>query len=389
MELLVGLDAPEQHRELLAAPPRQAVVRSEGALQPPRELHQHGIADQVPVGVVDVLEVVGVEQEQPAAVRSIGERRVGDLAEVTPVERARELVGAGAEVGLLAGLLHLVMRLADLGHAAQQVVLESPPRRDVAADAVVEERAVGVAPRPKPLRDDALEAVEATNAVLEVDRLARAGRVDGRSPALAIIRVHKSLVRPVVVAGLAELSADERLAVRAAVDRASAAVRIDAKREEVGIHRVHHLREGRVRLRELGAHPPALGDVGDDPADLGRSVWLTVGDRAVVHPARDPVGPAQPVFDVCALARCERGDERVVRRTVVGVEGCVPVLHCAIGLGASEHPVRAGALEQLLQPAVGMGQRQIDVLADHVEQPRDAVTGDPKPRGDLVARCDI
>ena len=191
----------QQHGELLAAPARQAVLGADRALQPPGELDQHRVADQVPVGVVDLLEVVGVEQHERAAARVLGQRGLGHLAEVAPVEGAGELVGAGAQLGRVARLLELGVGLAHVGHAAQQLVLEPAPGRDVAADAVVEQRAVGVAARPQLLRDDALASVQAADPVLEVDRLAQPRRVDARAPPRPVLGVDERLVRLVLVDG--------------------------------------------------------------------------------------------------------------------------------------------------------------------------------------------
>jgi hypothetical protein len=84
-----------------------------------------------------------------------------------------------------------------------------------------------------------------------------------RPPALAVVGVHERGPQ-VVVDG----SAGQRLAVRAAVHGVGAAVGADPERVEVVVHRLDHARERRVGLGQLGAHPPALGHVGDDPADL-------------------------------------------------------------------------------------------------------------------------
>ena len=75
-QLGVGVDSPEQDGELLAAPPRQRLVGCELLVQPPRELDEHGVADRVPVRVVDLLEVIGVQQQERAARRAeVGLRR--------------------------------------------------------------------------------------------------------------------------------------------------------------------------------------------------------------------------------------------------------------------------------------------------------------------------
>ena len=134
-QLPVGADVAQQHGELLAAPARQAVSRLEAGSEPVRKADQDGVADRVAVGVVDLLEVVGVEQQQaaPAGVRL--ERLRRDLDEVAPVEGARELVGAGTQLGLGASALELAVGVLHLAHAPAQVVLEPAPLGDVGDDA--------------------------------------------------------------------------------------------------------------------------------------------------------------------------------------------------------------------------------------------------------------
>ena len=65
-ELLGGAGAGQQDGELLAAPARQAVSGFEAGAQPVGEVDQDGVAHGVAVGVVDLLEVIGVEQQQAA-----------------------------------------------------------------------------------------------------------------------------------------------------------------------------------------------------------------------------------------------------------------------------------------------------------------------------------
>ena len=241
---------------------------------------------------------------------------------------------------------------------------------------VVEQGAVRVASRPELLGDDALPVVEAAGAVLEIDLVAGARRVDGRPPALPVVGMHERLVQALVVVAPAQRAAHQRLAVRAPVHGAMAAVGVDAEREQVGVHRIDDLRQRRMRLRQLGPHPPAVGDVGDDAADLERSVGVGVGDCAVVHPAGDAVGAAEAVLDLGVDARRERRVEGVVLRAVVGMDGGVPVLHLGVRLGAAQQPVGARTLEELLQAAVRIRHGEVDVLAHDVEEPREAVAGE-------------
>ena len=158
---------------------------------------------------------------------SVGERASDDLAEVAPVEGAGELVGAGAQLGLGARLLQLGVGLPHLGHAAQQLVLEPPPRRDVAADAVEEQRAVGVAPRPqllemmrsRPSRPHTRYSSSTVSPRRAARRRARQrARSSGCTSASDASSSSSAGQRP----------ADQRLAVRAPVDVAVAAVGVDA-----------------------------------------------------------------------------------------------------------------------------------------------------------------
>ena len=249
------------------------------------------------------------------------------------------------------------MRALQLGRAvgAVQLVLEPLALGDVARDAVVEQRPVRLATRAHGVEDRALAAVEADHAVLELDRLPRGQLPDRRPPALAIVGVHERLPEAVILLAAGERPADQRLAVRPAVDGPVAAVGVGLERVEVAVHRLHDARQRRVRLVELGAHAPPLGDVGHDAADLDRAVGKAAGGGAVVHPARDPVGADQPVLDVALLPFGERVVEGVVRGAVLGVQGRVPVLHLRVGRGAAQQAVGAGSLEQLLEAAVGMG----------------------------------
>ena len=306
------------------------------------------------VHVVHLLEVVGVEHQQRASVRILDQRRSERLREVAPVEDAGQLVRPGAQLGLAVGAIQLGLQPLALG--------------DVARDAVVEQRAVRLAARTHAVEDRALAAVEADDAVLEVDRLPLGKTRDRRPPELVIVGVHDRLPDAVVLLAAGERSAEQNLPVGPAVDGLDAPVGVDLERVQMTVHRLHDPRQRRVRLVELGAHAPPLGDVGHDAADLDRPVWKAAGRGAVVHPARDPVGADQAVLDVAPLAAGERVVEGVVRGPVLRVQGRLPVLHLGVGRGAAQQAVRAGPLEHLLDPSVGMRQRQVHVLAGDVEQ---------------------
>jgi hypothetical protein len=110
---------------------------------------------------------------------------------------------------------------------------------------------------------------------------------------------------------------------------------------------------------------------------------------AVVHPAGDPVRTAEPVFDIGRLATGQRQVERVVGRAVVGMDGRLPVGHLRVGLRAAEQAVAARALEELFDLAVGVGEGEVHVLADDVEQAREPVGRLRQSRGRLGARGDV
>jgi hypothetical protein len=60
----LGMQAAQDHRELVAAQPRHGVARAEGRVQHLGQAFQQGVARVVAQGVVDVLEVVDVDHDQ-------------------------------------------------------------------------------------------------------------------------------------------------------------------------------------------------------------------------------------------------------------------------------------------------------------------------------------
>jgi hypothetical protein len=67
----------------------------------------------------------------------------------------------------------------------------------------------------------------------------------------------------------------------------------------------------------------------------------------------------------------------------------LPVLHLRVRFGPAEQPVRARALEELLDAAVGERAREVDVLADHVEQTAEAIARLRQARVGLLAPRDV
>ena len=142
-------------------------------------------------------------------------------------------------------------------------------------------------------------------------------------------------------------------------------------------------------LGQLGAHVPPFGDVGDDAARLHRTVRTAPAAGAIVHPARDPVGADEAVLGVRVLAHRDRGVVGVVHGAILGVDGRLPVHHLGIRDRAAEQAVGSRPLEELLEPSVREGEHDVDVLADHVEQAREALAHLGEPRGRIVARGDV
>jgi hypothetical protein len=292
LQLVVGAHAGQQHRELLTAPAAEAVVGAERAAQPRRQLDEHGVADRVPVGVVDLLEMVGVKQRE--AVRALGQGGFRQLREVRAIMDAGEHVGACA---------------------AAQLVLEPAALGDVAADAVVEQRAVGLAARAHALVHDPLAPVDAAQPVFELDRLAERQPGGEGAPAGQVVGMQER-VPGLLVPG--EAPAEQRLAVWPAIDDV-VAVLVDPHCEQVVVHRLDHARHRGVGLGELGAHAAPFGDVGDDAADLDHAVVTPARGGAVVDPAGHAVGAAQPVLHLRRLAAAQARVERVVGGAVVGM----------------------------------------------------------------------
>ena len=165
-----------------------------------------------------MLEVIGVEQEQPGAMRVVAQRVGHDLGEVAAVERAGQLVGPRAQLGLRAGSLELAMGVLHLRQRAQQLVLEPSALGDVAHHPVVVEGAIGSHPGPQPVCDDPLAPVEADHPVLEVDRLGRSEPRERRNAPASILGVHERLEAMVAVRTVGQRPAGEGFSVGPAVD---------------------------------------------------------------------------------------------------------------------------------------------------------------------------
>ena len=94
--LLVG--GADEQRELVAAVARGDVIRADAAAQRGADAPQDGVAGEVPVLLVDLLEVVEVDQHQRGRVDGVA-RGADDLAVQVLVQR-RVVEAAGQRVGL-------------------------------------------------------------------------------------------------------------------------------------------------------------------------------------------------------------------------------------------------------------------------------------------------
>jgi hypothetical protein len=74
----VGRTARDDEDELVAAVAEEQVDLADAVADPVRHLREHGVTARVPVGVVDALEVVDVEQAHRIAVARLGE--AGEVA---------------------------------------------------------------------------------------------------------------------------------------------------------------------------------------------------------------------------------------------------------------------------------------------------------------------
>ncbi len=140
LRLLERRDALEQHRELVAAEPRDRVGRARALHQPLRGGLQQPVADVVPERVVHVLEVVEVDhQDRQPVLRAPRERdRVLDaVAEQAAVREQGQRV-------VERELAQLVLERLALGHVAQveREPLDGGVVQQVAADALRDEALV-------------------------------------------------------------------------------------------------------------------------------------------------------------------------------------------------------------------------------------------------------
>ena len=88
----------KQHDELVAAEPGDRVDRAQDRAEPGSDLREHDVADRVPVGVVDLLETVEVDQqdgERTALAPGPPERLLETVVQEETVRQARQGVVQG------------------------------------------------------------------------------------------------------------------------------------------------------------------------------------------------------------------------------------------------------------------------------------------------------
>jgi hypothetical protein len=91
-EVLGVVDAGQQQDELVAAEPRDGVALAHALAEPRGDATQQGVADGVAKAVVDLLEAVEVDEDEPDAVAvavGLRERDLEAVLEEPPVREAR------------------------------------------------------------------------------------------------------------------------------------------------------------------------------------------------------------------------------------------------------------------------------------------------------------
>ena len=118
VELLDLPDRGSEHAELLAAPPGDEIPAADALLEPADELAEHAVSRRVAVGVVDLLEPVGVDDQQPGRVLP-SEHRLAGALELHLEEGAAR--GAGEPVA--------EQRLVTLGRGSPRAARRTGRRR--------------------------------------------------------------------------------------------------------------------------------------------------------------------------------------------------------------------------------------------------------------------
>ena len=118
-----GVGARQQDRKFFATESRRQIAPLDGGGDGPRHALQHTIAEQVPAGVVDPLEMIDVHHQQAAA-RTQGVPFPGQARQLAIEGPAIAQTRQGVGIGLLAHLGQRVAQALDLATAAYQVAIE-------------------------------------------------------------------------------------------------------------------------------------------------------------------------------------------------------------------------------------------------------------------------
>ena len=361
----------QQHREFLAAPARDAVVRSHSGTQAASDLDEHAIARTMPEGVVDLLEVVEVEQHEAAVVPGL-ERQRDMLAEREPVVRSRDDVGARLLLGLHAQLAQLDVGAAQLVDAQLQAALELTAIADVEHEAQPDVAAVARVVRDVAIEHPALDAVVADEAVgsLELrpvrERLGLSRSKSSLSSAW-IRSIHSP--RDASPSTAAPPVKRSRLGLALTVCQTPSLVALD--HVDVRVHGLEHVLELGLAGRQRCRRGAARGDVGRDADDLDRAARELLALGALAQPARDAVGAAQAELDARVGARHLRCHEGLVGGPVVRVHRGHPVLGILVGLDAAQERVAVRALIGLVVGALFVEPARVEVLLELDQQPLD------------------
>ena len=225
LQRLVAARLGQRQRELLAAVAGEHFLFAHARAHAPRQLLEHVVAGEVPVLVVDLLEVVDVEHHQrqrPLVARAARDLLLEVLDEVALVERLRQTV--------------------DDGHAVDLLVVGG---LDVAADEELEDRVAD------------LEEIAVTQGVLRDLRVVDVAAV-GRAEVLH--RPARAGARDLGVAARHRVAVDLDVAVGAAADGDLLGAGELVALAELGAGRVDEHETRLLRIRSLLFDRPYLRD---------------------------------------------------------------------------------------------------------------------------------
>ena len=263
----------QDQRELVAAEPRQRVLRLEQAGEPARDGEQHGIADRDADRIVDLLEAVEIDhQHRRPDLRvgaGIGEGRFHAVEEQFAVGQAGEIVVHRVEQQPLLGLLEVV----DVGERADQphhfaVGADHRPRlqREPEIIAVVGAQAEILREAAAPLLD---RVVERGAEAVAVERVQHVEPARGRAFQRAALQAQNVLgfrAGEHFVGG--HVPIPDHVAGARQRERAPFDVRHDAVRDAAGEGVLHHRKSDQHHDQHQAAEQRRADNVvGDDAGD--------------------------------------------------------------------------------------------------------------------------